>query len=113
MRIRKSFLCNVIIILVALTHIFVACQNEETESVERVSGLQIATDFIKLSDDSTEVAGELIIQSSLSEVSLKWNTDSVCNLDTTVTFLPVKNGRCSLPIKWKENKRVASMVLMV
>lgn len=104
MRMRKSFLWSVILALGIIAQLFVGCQNEETESVERVSGLQIATDFIKLSDDSTEVAGELIIQSSLSEVSLKWNTDSVCNLDTTVTFLPVKNGRCSLPIKWKEKQ---------
>lgn len=104
MKMRKSILWSIILALGIIAHLFVGCQNEETESVERVSGLQIAADFIKLSDDSTEVAGELIIQSSLSEVSLKWNTDSICNLDTTVTFLPVKNGRCSLPIKWKEKQ---------
>lgn len=104
MRTRKSFLLSVFLALGIITHLFVGCQNEETESVERVSGLQIATDFIKLADDSTEVAGELIIQSSLSEVNLKWNTDSVCNLDTTVTSLTLKNGRCSLPIKWKEKQ---------
>ena len=101
---RNFFLWSVILALGIIAQLFVGCQNEETESVERVSGLQIAADFIKLSDDSTEVAGELIIQSNLSEVSLKWNTDSVCNLDTTVTILPVKNGRCSLPIKWKEKQ---------
>lgn len=102
MRIRKSFFWNAFLTIGLMAHLFVGCQSEESEAVKQTAGLQIAADFIKLADDSTGVAGELVIRSNMPEVSLRWNTDSICNLDTTQSTVSLKNGKCSLPIKWKE-----------
>lgn len=58
------------------------------------------TDFLKLQDDSTHVAGMLEITANAPSVELKWNVSPSFNLDTTVTKLVLKNGRVQLPIKW-------------
>ena len=99
----RSLLLRAIFVLGVALPLFVACQNDEdSESSNQNSRLEIVSDFIRLSDDSTGIAGQLMIQSNLPEVQLKWNTDSLCNLDTTQMTLSMKSGRCSLPIKWKE-----------
>lgn len=102
MKTCKSLLWRAILVFGIVVSLLVACQNEESEVSSLNSRLETGSDFIKLSDDSTSVAGELVIRSNVSEVLLEWNTDSICNLDTTQTVLSTKNGRCTLPIKWKE-----------
>lgn len=103
MRTHKLLLWKALLFFGVALSIFIACQNEE-DSVfsNRNSKLEVGSDFIKLSDDSTGIAGQLVIQSNLPEVHLEWNIDSLCNLDTTHNVLSMKNGKYSLPIKWKQ-----------
>lgn len=103
MRTYKFLLWKALLFFGVALSIFIACQNEEDSGFSnRNSKLEVGSDFIKLSDDSTGIAGQLVIQSNLPEVHLEWNIDSLCNLDTTHNVLSMKNGRCSLPIKWKQ-----------
>lgn len=79
------------------------CNNDEqSPSPEMTSPLAVSTEFIKLSDGNNNVAGQLDIISSAREVSVKWNTEAICNLDTTQTVINMKNGRGILPIKWQK-----------
>lgn len=64
------------------------------------SALGISANFIRLADDSTQTAGVLELTTHASELSVKWNVSPQFNLDTTVTILPVSEGKCQLPIKW-------------
>lgn len=103
MKILNSFKWKVILILGIAFPMFIACQQDEnSEVLNQNPNLYVGADFLKLSDDSTGVAGHLTIQSNVPEVHLKWNTDSLCNLDTTQNIISLKNGRFSLPIKWHE-----------
>lgn len=103
MKVYKHVLLKAIFVLGIVLPFLFSCQKEESSEVStQNSRLEIVSDFIRLVDDSTGVAGQLLIQSNLPEVHLEWNTDSICNLDTTQVTLSMKNGRCSLPIKWKE-----------
>lgn len=79
-----------------------SCGNEETPSVNAAKGLEISANFLKLVDDGTELAGELSIFSDSENIQLIWNTDSICNLDTSQISISSCNGKCTLPIKWKE-----------
>lgn len=103
MKIFKFLEWKVILALGVILPMFIACQQDEnTEVSSQNPNLYVESDFLKLSDDSTGVAGHLAIQSNMSEVHLKWNTDSLCNLDTTQNIISLKNGKFSLPIKWNE-----------
>jgi|UniRef100_UPI0035660862 hypothetical protein len=103
MKILNSFKWKVILVLGIVLPMFIACQQDEnSEVLNQNPNLYVGADFLKLSNDSTGVAGHLTIQSNVPEVHLKWNTDSLCNLDTTQNIISLKNGRFSLPIKWHE-----------
>lgn len=105
MKIFKFLEWKVILALGIILPMFIACQQDEnTEVSSQNPNLYVGSDFLKLSDDSTGVAGHLAIQSNMSEVHLKWNTDSLCNLDTTQNIISLKNGKFSLPIKWNEKQ---------
>lgn len=56
--------------------------------------------FLRLQDDSTNIAGMLEITAKTPSVQLKWMVSSECNLDTTVTEIQLSGGRYQLPIKW-------------
>lgn len=56
--------------------------------------------FLRLQDDSTNVAGVLEIKAKTPNVKLKWMVSSECNLDTTITEVRLSGGRYQLPIKW-------------
>lgn len=62
--------------------------------------------FLRLQDDSTDVAGMLDITTRSSSVELKWAVSPECNLDTTVTPIKLSDGKYRLPIKWlkKQNE---------
>lgn len=82
-----------------------SCQTEEEAySTSTVSGLETNAAFIKLADYASPIAGELSIQTDLPEVMVRWNSKEICNLDTTLTRLTVKNGEAKLPIKWSKKK---------
>lgn len=68
------------------------------------SALGASTNFLKLVDDSTNVAGVLEVYGNSTEVELKWNVDSRYNIDTTLTKLSIVNGSGKLSVKW--NKRM-------
>ena len=80
-----------------------SCSNEEDTSVNAAKGLDISADFLKLVDNGTDVAGELIIASNAKDIQLIWNTDSVCKLDTSLTTISSGSGKYVLPIKWQKH----------
>lgn len=64
--------------------------------------LAVNTSFIKLADDTTGLeAGFLEITAPTQEVSIKWNVLPDFNIDTTATTMQMRDGKISLPIKWK------------
>ena len=81
------------------------CNNDEqTLNPEMNSPLTTSAEFIKLTDDNSNVAGLLEVTSNACEVNVKWNTEAICNLDTTQTVIRLKNGRGILPIKWQKKQ---------
>lgn len=95
---------NKIISFFLLVFVFYGCNDiEESSSVDSKRPLAVSAQFLKLSDDNN-IAGELSIISSMDEVHVKWNTDSICNLDTTQTVVYMKNGTGRLPIKWEKQQ---------
>lgn len=81
-----------------------SCNNEEEVAVNISTGLETNAEFLKLTDDGTNIAGQLSITSGSKNIQLIWNTDSICNLDTLQTVISSQNGRCILPIKWQKNQ---------
>ena len=94
----------IFLFLAMLTGLFAACQNENDFDGLAANGLDVDAQFVKLADDNTDIAGQLVIRSNVSEINIEWNTDSICNIDTTQTKISVKNGICTLPVKWKEKQ---------
>lgn len=95
---------NKIIFFFLLVFVFYGCNDiEESSSVDSKRPLAVSAQFLKLSDDNN-IAGELSIVSNMDEIHVKWNTDSICNLDTTQTVVYMKNGTGRLPIKWKKQQ---------
>lgn len=93
----------VVLFLATFAGLFVSCQNEDyDDNGGQTNGLEIGAQLLKLSDDDTNIAGKLVIHTGTPEVDIKWNTESICNLDTAQTKISVKNGMCTLPIKWKK-----------
>lgn len=91
------------LLYVGLTlHLLSSCTNEDETFVNSSSGLETNADLLKLVDNGTNVAGELSITTSVSDVKLIWNTNEACNLDTTLLSVTAKNGRYILPIKWQK-----------
>lgn len=80
-----------------------SCNNEDDTTINAVAGLEVDADLLKLTDNGTYVAGELSIASSSKDIQLIWNTDSICNLDTSLTSISPQNGRYILPIKWQKH----------
>lgn len=80
-----------------------SCNNEDDATINAVAGLEVNADLLKLTDNGTNIAGELSIASSSKDIQLIWNTDSICNLDTTLTSISPQNGRYVLPIKWQKH----------
>lgn len=91
-----------LIAISVLTYGLLSCSNEEHLSEKSVTGLKINADFLKLIDDGTGIAGKLSIISESTDIQLIWNTDSICNLDTSLTSISSLNGNYVLPIKWKK-----------
>lgn len=65
--------------------------------------MTIEADFLKLADNGTDIAGALSIVSDSKDIQLIWNTDSICNLDTSLTSISSQNGKYILPIKWQKH----------
>ena len=80
-----------------------SCTNENENSVKSNAGLTIEADFLKLADNGTDIAGALSIVSDSKDIQLIWNTDSICNLDTSLTSISSQNGKYILPIKWQKH----------
>lgn len=81
-----------------------SCKNEEENlSVGNISS-GLASDFVKLSDDNSQVAGTLQFYADETEVDITWISSLECNLDTTQTKVVLKNGNGVLPIRWLEKQ---------
>ena len=95
-----KFYIKYIYALLILVLCLVSCQNEELVRSGSNNSFHVSADFIKLTDDSTNIAGNLVISAKSSQVQLRWNVPDGCNLDTTLTVLSVSKGKANLPIKW-------------
>lgn len=97
---------KVIYYLLALL-VISACSDEERNSILESRGMNgvlgTSADFIRLSDDSTKLAGVLRINASTSEIDLKWNVPEGCNIDTTLTKMELSNGTGELSIQWAKH----------
>lgn len=91
-----------------LCFLFISCENknEYEGQITRNTEFTVSTGYIKLSEDSMEIAGVLHVTANVPVVKLRWNVLPECNIDTTVTSLSLKDGAGVLPIKW--NKRLAN-----
>lgn len=100
----KNFRCVIFIYVGIISCILFSCNNEDDITVNTLTGLKINADFFKLVDNGTDVAGELSISSQIEDIQLIWNTDSLCNLETSQTVISPRNGKCTLPIKWQRSQ---------
>lgn len=73
--------------------------NEESPAVKAEL---VNPDFIKLEDDSTQLAGSLVFTGQGENAIVRWNITPNSNLDTTQTVVPLIDGKGKLPIKWRE-----------
>ena len=103
-----SRIVSKIISLFVISFLIISC-NERDElrnrSNEQKSFLHINSDIVKLSDDSTKIAGLLEINSNTPQVELKWNLPEGANIDTTLTTLKLNEGRGELSIKWDKSSK--------
>lgn len=84
---------------------FFACNEEDRYTPNSQSDnavLSTKADFIRLENGGTDLAGILEISTKESSVGLRWNVPNDCNLDTTLTSLPMVDGKVKLPIKWNK-----------
>lgn len=95
---NKSFLLYFLFLLTLS-----ACNEQYESDVRRAQGhISANVGYLKLSDDSTAIAGRLDVFSNAPEVNIKWNVTSSCNIDTTLRTISIKNGQGVLPVKWLE-----------
>lgn len=101
---KQNICCAIFLMLISLFSVFTGCENrDEVNSTDNQNVIfDIATKFVRLENDSTNMAGVLEITSNIPEIELKWNVLPKCNIDTSLTSVPVKGGSCSIPIKWRE-----------
>lgn len=89
-------------ILLLLIIVLTGCEPEVRDDLQNAGKLNVSTHLLRLSDDSTKVAGNLVISASSPEIRLKWNVPQECNIDTTITTLTLNNGNAKLSVKWNE-----------
>ncbi|MGZ2609364.1 hypothetical protein [uncultured Bacteroides sp.] len=81
-----------------------SCKNE----VEDLPGEKLSpgtiTEFVKLSDGNSQIAGTLSFYANESEVDVTWVSSAECNLDTTQTKVVLKDGKGVLPIRWLDKQ---------
>lgn len=99
MRQNKFYL--LLFCMAVYTGLFFSCSNDE-EAGGYPGNVPLETDaeFLRLSDNDTNVAATLTVLSNAPEVSLRWATTADCNIDTTTTTLKVKGGKAVLPVRW-------------
>lgn len=81
-----------------------SCKNEEENLPGENSSSGVTSGFVKLSDDNSQVAGEVRFYADEPEVDLIWISSSECNLDTTQTKVVLKNGKGLIPIRWMDKQ---------
>lgn len=91
-------------LVVAFLSVLTGCENrdEMNDTTGHHATLDVGQKLVRLTGDSTNIAGTVDVTSTLSEIQLKWNVPTGCNIDTSLTSLPVHNGTCHIPIKWQE-----------
>ncbi|WP_320889096.1 hypothetical protein [Bacteroides sp.] len=93
---------KILSILLLILAVFASCDHDSESQLYRVDKLELGTHVLRLSDDTTGIAGKFVISANTPEVKLKWNVPSTCNIDTTVTSLCLYNGSAELSVKWNE-----------
>lgn len=91
---------NKILLYLFLLLPFVACNNENSDAFPSEQSFHVNGDFVRLSDDGTSIAGELCIWTNEPEITVRWNVNPCCNLDTTNSVFKVRDGKVELPIQW-------------
>lgn len=76
----------------------------ETKVMTRTtaSGLGVSEEVIYLKDDSTRLAGQVVISANTPTVTLQWNCPTVCNMDTKSTQIEIKDGQATLNVNWNK-----------
>lgn len=89
-----------------LCSLVIACDNKDEYEGQATGNIDftVSAGYLKLSEDSANIAGVLRVTANTPTVKLKWNVLPECNIDTTVTSLTLTNGNGVLPIKW--NRRL-------
>lgn len=77
-------------------------EDESMPSTNIVSG--VSSNFLKLSDDNSLIAGTFQFYANESEVDITWISLAECNIDTTQTKVVLKDGKGVLPIRWLEKQ---------
>lgn len=74
--------------------------NVETKVMTRATttGLGVDKEVIYLADDSTRLAGQVVISANTPEVTLQWNLPTLCNVNTKTTQVEMENGQATLNI---------------
>lgn len=93
-----------VIFIVAFLAIFAGCDNKDEGNVtlRQESTLNVEEKLVRLTSDSTDIAGQVKVNTNLSEIQLRWNVPAGCNIDTSFVSVPVNNGSCHIPIRWLE-----------
>lgn len=104
---KKKYEYNFSLVLIILfSFAFICCEHDEmNDTKNKKASMEIPVDFIKLIDDSTNVAGLVEVKSSISQLNVRWNIPPECNIDTTQTVFETNNGRCQIPVKWIEKNK--------
>lgn len=101
---KKKYKSNLTLLLFVLfSFALTCCEHDEMNSAKsKNASMEIPVNFVKLLDDSTNVAGFVEVKSSASQLDIRWNIPPKCNIDTTQTVFETNNGRCRIPVKWIE-----------
>lgn len=95
----KSDLTLILVFL--FSFVFISCGHDEmNDGQSKNAVLDIPINFVKLTDDSTNVAGFVEVRTSASQLDLRWNIPHACNIDTAQSVIETTNGKCRIPVKW-------------
>ncbi len=96
------------IVLMSILFFLFGCDNKEEFSKDNSFNAFDLPAFIRLADDSTNVAGILKFPATGHNLDLTWNIPAGCNVDTSQTVVMSKSGMCQIPIKWSEHNEVGT-----
>lgn len=95
---KRNILDN--FLLYNLIVLIMASCNNDGPSLMEASVFKVSTEMLKLTNDSTAIAGTIEIMADVPEVELEWFVSPECKLNTQFSKLYLENGKAQLPIEW-------------